>query len=69
VIAVEANHQLYTDYHERVLVADDACLPVESVEKITSTDDMACRLVGTERQVTTARELALKVKPTSAVSF
>jgi DNA polymerase IV len=59
VIPVQANHRLYTEYHERILKAVDTCLPVE---KVMSIDEMACRLMGTERQETAARELALKVK-------
>jgi len=59
VIAVQANHRLYSDYHERILKAVDTCLPIE---KVMSIDEMACRLMGTERQVPAARELALKVK-------
>jgi DNA-binding transcriptional MerR regulator len=59
VIPVQANHRLYTDYHERILKAVDTCLPVE---KVMSIDEMACRLMGTERQVMVALELALKVK-------
>jgi DNA polymerase IV len=59
VIPVQANHRLYTEYHERILKAVDTCLPIE---KVMSIDEMACRLMGTERQVDVARELALKVK-------
>jgi DNA polymerase-4 len=59
VIAVEANHRLYTEYHDRILQAVDTCLPIE---KVLSIDEMACRLMGTERQVPAARELAAKVK-------
>jgi DNA polymerase-4 len=59
VIPVQANHRLYTDYHARILKAVDTCLPVE---KVCSIDEMACRLMGTERQVPVARELALKIK-------
>src|ERR1700746_3273174 len=59
VIPIEANHRLYTDYHQRILKAVDTCLPVE---KVMSIDEMACRLMGTEREVLVARELALKVK-------
>lgn len=59
VIPVQARHRLYTDYHERILKAVDTCLPVE---KVMSIDEMACRLMGTERQVPAARELAAKVK-------
>ena len=59
VIPVQARHRLYTDYHERILKAVDTCLPVE---KVMSIDEMACRLMGTERRVPAARELAAKVK-------
>ena len=59
VIPVQANHRLYTEYHERILKAVDTCLPVE---KVCSIDEMACRLMGTERQVPVARELAVRVK-------
>jgi DNA polymerase IV len=34
VIPVQANHRLYTDYHERTPKAVDACLPVENVMSI-----------------------------------
>jgi DNA polymerase IV len=43
----------------RPLKAVDTCLPVD---KVMSIDEMACRLMGTERQVAVARKLALKVK-------
>jgi DNA polymerase IV len=59
VIPVQANHRLYSDYHERILKAVDTCLPVE---KVCSIDEMACRLMGTERRVEFAREIAVKVK-------
>src|SRR6516165_1640476 len=61
VITVQANHRLYTDYHDRILKAVDTCIPVE---KVCSIDEMACRLMGTERQVPVARALALKIKRT-----
>ena len=28
VIPVQANHRLYSEYHERILIAADTCLPV-----------------------------------------
>jgi DNA polymerase-4 len=59
VIPVQANHRLYSEYHERILKAVDTCLPVE---KVCSIDEMACKLMGTERQIPIARELAGKVK-------
>jgi DNA polymerase-4 len=59
VVTVQANHRLYSDYHERILKAVDTCIPVE---KVCSIDEVDCKLMGTERQVPVARELALKVK-------
>jgi DNA polymerase-4 len=59
VVPVQADHLLYTEYHERILKAVDTCLPVE---KVCSIDEMACKLMGTERQVPAARELAMRVK-------
>jgi DNA polymerase-4 len=41
---VQANHRLYTTYHERILNGVDTCLPVE---KIMSIDEMARRLIWT----------------------
>lgn len=52
IIPVQANHQLYTDYHDRILAAVDTCLPVE---KVCSIDKMACRLMGSEQQMPAAR--------------
>jgi hypothetical protein len=46
--AVNANHALHTEYHDRVLKAVDTCLPVE---KVLSIDELACRLMGRERQI------------------
>jgi DNA polymerase-4 len=46
LIPMQAKHRLYTDYHERILKAVDTCLPSE---KVMSIDEIACRLMGTER--------------------
>jgi DNA polymerase-4 len=59
VIPVQARHRVYTEYHQRILKAVDTCLPVD---KVCSIDEVACRLMGTERQVGVARELAFKLK-------
>ena len=59
VIAVQANHQYPPCYLNPLAQAVDTCLPIE---KVCSIDEMACKLMGTERQVPVARELALKVK-------
>ena len=59
IILVEGRHELYTEYHHRVVEAVESCLPVTAV---CSIDEMACRLMGRERPVLSAIELARKVK-------
>jgi len=59
VIPVKARHDLYADYHRRIVAAVETCLPVE---QILSIDEMACRLMGREMQEPVARELALAIK-------
>jgi len=61
LILVKARHKLYVQYHHRIIEAVDTCLPVT---KVCSIDEMACRLLGRERDVPTAQELAHKVKHT-----
>lgn len=56
---VEARHELYVEYHHRIIDAVERCLPVSVVLSI---DEMACRLMGREQPVAAARELASKVK-------
>src|SRR5579863_153008 len=56
---VEARHEIYVDYHHRVIEAVESCLPVSSVMSI---DEMACRLIGRERPLLAALELGRKVK-------
>ncbi len=61
IILVEGRHELYTQYHHRVVEAVESCLPVTAV---CSIDEMACRLMGRERPLLAAMELARKVKTT-----
>src|SRR3954453_2947714 len=56
---VEARHELYVEYHHRIVEAVESCLPVTAV---CSIDEMACRLMGRERPLLAAMELAGKVK-------
>jgi DNA polymerase-4 len=58
---VQAKHQRYSVYHERILEAVDTCIPVD---KVMSIDELACRLMGREREISVARELANKIKRT-----
>jgi len=59
ITMVEARHELYVDYHHRVVDAVESCLPVTAVMSI---DEMACRLMGREQPLLAALELARKVK-------
>lgn len=59
LVAVQARQRLYLDYHHRVLAAVETCL---HVTKSLSIDEMACRLMGSEREAGQAEVLALRVK-------
>jgi DNA polymerase-4 len=59
IVLVEGRHELYVEYHHRVVEAVESCLPVTAV---CSIDEMACRLMGRERPLLAAIELARKVK-------
>ena len=56
---VEARHEIYVDYHRRIVEAVESCLPVTAVLSI---DEMACRLMGRERPLLAAMELGWQVK-------
>lgn len=56
---VEARHELYVEYHHRIVEAVESCVPVTAVLSI---DEMACRLMGRERPLLAALELGRKVK-------
>jgi DNA polymerase-4 len=59
---VEARHDLYVEYHEKIKKAvENHCL---HISKIVSVDEMECRLLGRERQLENAQALARKVKQT-----
>jgi DNA polymerase IV len=59
IVLVEARHELYVEYHHRIVEAVESCLPVTAVLSI---DEMACRLMGRERPLLAALELGRKVK-------
>ena len=59
IVLVEGRHELYTDYHHKVVEAVESCVPVTAV---CSIDEMACRLVGRERPLLAAIELGQRVK-------
>jgi DNA polymerase-4 len=59
LVLVEARHEIYVDYHYRIVEAVESCLPVTAVLSI---DEMACRLMGRERPLLAAMELGQRVK-------
>jgi DNA polymerase IV len=56
---VEGRHELYVEYHKRIVEAVESVVPVASVMSI---DEMACRLMGREQPLLAALELAQRVK-------
>ncbi len=56
---VHARHREYVEYHHRVIEAVERCVPVSAVMSI---DEMACSLLGRERRLLHALELAQSVK-------
>jgi DNA polymerase-4 len=59
VVLVEARHELYVEYHHRIVEAVESCLPVTAVLSI---DEMACQLMGRERPLLAALALGRQVK-------
>ena len=56
---VEARPKVYVEYHHRIIAAVESCLHVDHV---CSIDEMACKLLGDERQPQRARAIAQQVK-------
>jgi len=61
IVLVEGRHELYTEYHHRIVEAVESCVPVTAV---CSIDEMACRLMGRERALRAALDLGIRVKQT-----
>jgi DNA polymerase-4 len=59
LVLVEARHEIYVEYHHRVVEAVESCVPVTAV---CSIDEMACRLMGRERPLRAALDLGIRVK-------
>ncbi len=59
LVLVEARHEIYVEFHHRIVEAVESCIPVSAVLSI---DEMACRLMGRERSLLTAMELGRRVK-------
>lgn len=59
IVLVEARHEIYVDYHNRIVEAVERCIPVSAVMSI---DEMAARLMGREEVLSAAMDLARRVK-------
>ncbi len=59
LICVDARHDLYVEYHHRIMEEVQNHLPIE---KVRSIDEASCRLMGDECLPERARELALAIK-------
>ncbi len=59
LVLIEARHDLYVDYHRRIVEAVESCVPVSSVRSI---DEMACELMGREQPLLAAMDLARRIK-------
>jgi DNA polymerase IV len=59
LICVDARHDLYVEYHHRIMDEVNNHLPIE---KVRSIDEASCRLIGDECEPERARELARSIK-------
>ncbi len=59
LICVLARHDVYVDYHLRILKAAEKHVPIT---KIWSIDEFHCNLIGREREPERAKDLALRIK-------
>jgi DNA polymerase-4 len=56
---VPARHDVYVDFHHRILAAIERCL---HVTQVCSIDEVACQLLGRERELENALALARRIK-------
>jgi len=59
IVFIMGDHKNYIEFHNRILQSIDKCVPVSHVMSI---DEMACELMGREKKIENARELAFKIK-------
>lgn len=63
IVLLKASHNLYTEYHYRVIDAIESCT---HIDRKMSIDEVACRLTGSQRNPDNAIALAHKMKETIA---
>jgi len=59
IVLVEGRHELYTEYHNKIIDAVWSCLPVTAVRSV---DEMVCQLIGRERELSAALDIARRIK-------
>src|SRR5579871_677067 len=59
LLLVHARHDIYVDYHERLMQEVANHLPIH---RVMSIDEAACRMIGTEREPENARRIAQAMK-------
>lgn len=59
IVFKTGNHKLYTEYHHSIVKAVEEVLPIK---KTLSIDEVACELIGRERQPDEARRIAQQMK-------
>jgi DNA polymerase-4 len=59
IVLVEGRHELYTEYHNKIVEAVQTCIPVTAVRSI---DEMVCQLIGRERSLLAAMDLGRRIK-------
>ncbi len=59
LVLVEGRHEFYVEYHHKIVEAVERCVPISAVLSI---DEMASRLMGSERGMARAVEIAQAVK-------
>ncbi len=59
IICVLGNHEIYTDYHHRILAEVENHIPIDDIASI---DEVACRLMDNENSIEKTLEIARKIK-------
>ena len=59
IVLVEGRHELYTEYHNKIVKAVWTCIPVTSIRSI---DEMVCQLIGRERSLMNAMDIGRRIK-------
>jgi DNA polymerase IV len=59
LVVIPANHELYVDYHDRIVAEIERHIPVT---KVCSIDEVACRLLDNENDEASVRALSARIK-------